>query len=58
MKTVFICENCGNEVTGTEDHDGFMTVEQHYECSACGFRRHWAYGNLMPDDSEYEEEQK
>lgn len=55
METEFICENCGNKVMGIEYHDGYLTLEQHYECPKCGYRRHWAYGNIMPDDSDYEE---
>ncbi len=55
MNTKFKCEQCGELVEGTEYHDGYLIVEQHYECPHCGFRRHWAYGNIMPDDSEYEE---
>ena len=56
METEFTCENCGNKVIGIEYHDGYLTTERHYECPKCGYRRHWAYGNIMPDDSDYEEE--
>ncbi len=56
MNTIFKCEQCGAEVEGTEYHDGYLTIEQHYECPHCGYRRHWAYGNIMPDDSDYTEE--
>lgn len=55
MEAEFLCENCGNKVVGIEYHDGYLTIEQHYECPKCGYRRHWAYGNIMPDDSDYEE---
>lgn len=55
MDTIFKCEQCGEWVSGTEYKDGYSIVEQHYECPKCGFRRHWAYGNVMPEDSEYEE---
>lgn len=55
MDTIFKCEQCGEEVEGIEYHDGYLTVEQHYECPHCGFRRHWAYGKIMPEDSEYTE---
>lgn len=56
MNEIFICEQCGEEVEGIEYHDGYLTIEQHYECPHCGFRRHWDYGRLMPDDSEYRED--
>ncbi len=55
MNTKYKCERCGERVNGTEYKDGYLIIEQHYECSKCGFRRHWAYGNLVPDDSEYAE---
>lgn len=55
MKTKFYCEQCGAEVDGTEYKEEIYVAEQHYECPHCGFRRHWAYGNLMPEDSEYTE---
>lgn len=54
MDAEFVCENCGNKVTGTEYREGYLTLEYHYECPKCGFRRHWAHGNIMPEDSEYE----
>lgn len=57
MKTKFYCEQCGAEVDGIEYRDVYLTIEQHYECPHCGFRRHWAYGNIMPEDSEYTEEE-
>lgn len=57
MKTEFTCENCGNKVMGIEYHDEYSMVEQHYECSKCGYRRHWAYGNILPNDSDYKEEE-
>lgn len=56
MNTIFKCEQCGKEVEGIEYKDGYLVIEQHYECPHCGYRRHWAYGNIMPDDSDYEEE--
>lgn len=56
MTTVFICEQCGKEVTGTEYRDGYLLFEQHYECPNCGYRRHWAYGHRMPDDSDYKKD--
>lgn len=56
MNTEFKCEQCGEMVSGTEYHEGYLTLEYHYECLHCGFRRHWAYGNVMPNDSEYEED--
>lgn len=55
MNTTFICEQCGEEVEGTEFREEYLTLEQHYECPHCGYRRHWAYGNIMPDDSDYDE---
>lgn len=56
METEFVCENCGNEVIGTTYYEEcYFTVEKHYECPKCGFRRHWAYGNTLPEDSEYKE---
>lgn len=57
MNTVFMCEQCGTDVEGVEYKDGYLVIEQHYECSHCGYHRHWAYGNIMPDDSDYEEEE-
>lgn len=57
MKTEFYCEQCGAKVEGTEYHEEYLTIERHYECPHCGFRRHWVYGNIMPEDSEYREEE-
>ncbi len=56
MNTVFKCEQCGAGVDGIEYKDGYLVIEQHYECPHCGYRRHWAYGNIMPGDSDYTEE--
>ena len=56
MEVVMKCENCGSDVVCDEDTlDGHILLEQHYECDKCGFRRHWAYGYITPDDSEFEE---
>ena len=55
MKVKRKCAGCGNYVDCEEDTlNGAILLEQHYECPNCGFERHWAYGHLMPDDSEYE----
>ncbi len=54
VRKEFKCENCGEPVTGTEYNDECPVVKQHYECPKCGFRRHWAYGQVLPEDSEYE----
>lgn len=56
MKIEFVCENCGNKVIGTAYYEEcYFSVEKHYECPKCGFCRHWAYGNILPGDSEYKE---
>lgn len=55
METKFYCEQCGAEIDGTEYKEDIYVAERHYECPHCGFRRHWAYGNIMPEDSEYTE---
>ena len=56
MKIKRKCERCGANVTCDEDmHNEVLILERHYECSACGFIRHWGYGAVMPDDSEYEQ---
>lgn len=56
MKIVRCCENCGNVVECKEDwHNNSVLLEQHYECQHCKFKRHYAYGNLMPEDSEYKD---
>lgn len=48
MKVDFICENCGNRVTGVANFiEYYFTIEKHYECQKCGFRRHWAYVSIM-----------
>lgn len=55
METEFVCVKCGENVMGIEYHDEYSMVEQHYECPYCGFRRHWAYGSVLPEDSDYED---
>ena len=51
---LLICDNCKNEVEGVQYNEGsWGTVEEHYDCPHCGFRRHWAYGHYMPEDSNY-----
>lgn len=52
---VILCGQCGEEVKGTEYKEGGMTIEEHYECPHCGYRRHWAYGCILQGDSDYEE---
>ena len=57
MKYIRNCENCGEQVESEEYyHDNAFMLEQHYECQNCGFRRHWAYGYITPEDSDYREE--
>lgn len=60
MKTQTLCINCGAEVTAEEYFEGICRVEVHYECEACGFRRHMAYGEFLPEDSDsnYAEEMR
>lgn len=32
MNTIFKCEQCGADVDGIEYKDGYLVIEQHYEC--------------------------
>lgn len=53
---LLICDNCKNPVEGIQYNEGsWGVVEEHYDCTYCGFRRHWAYGRCMPEDSEFAE---
>lgn len=47
METDFKCEQCGEMAKGIEYHDGYLTIEQHYQRPNCGYRRHWAYGRCL-----------
>ena len=46
---------CRKKVEGIECKYRHTTIERHYICPYCGYHRHWAYGSIMPDDSEYDE---
>lgn len=43
MNTTFKCEQCGEEVEGTE----YYNIIASYECPYCGYCKHWTYGNIM-----------
>lgn len=53
MKVESICEKCGAVVTVDRYYNEAVLEEEKYICDTCGFSRHYAYGELQPDDSEY-----
>lgn len=53
MEEIFICAKCGKEVKGIRYKDDYYVIEEHYDCPYCGYRSHWAYGELLPNDSDY-----
>lgn len=53
MEKIIPCEECGHLVKSNEYYQEHELIEEHYECPKCGFRRHWSYGHLLPEDSEF-----